>query len=483
MPINEQAVKDITRDQFNRGFLALSLVLMVVLLIDIVVPIYPNDLWPYMRIGEEILRTRAIPTTEFMTFTQFGQPAVYLFWLPSLIFLGVFKLGGPTLISVLSSLSIATFYFLLWLCLRQYKVGFLTSAGLLLFSIITSIESWSIRPQTLAFPLFGLALLTIIKWQKGNNQLLWLLPLVTLVWTNLHASFIVVFLLAGPAILFGKGNKKYLLVVTILSLAATLVNYYGFDLWRQMFSMVGNQSINKYSIEWQRSVNEGWQKNVYFAVLLIIPLLTAWLKPKISLLNWIWFAGFGWMSLSAIRYDFWFVSVEVLLLGMMLGPVLDPVFSRKKFFQNRSINTITGILMLVIPFAFLPGLRGLWWQNATAVYQDTTPVKAAEWLKQNPQLPGELWSDFNYSTYLTYGLPERKLFMTNRFEDFPAEQFEDNDTITYAEPGWEEALQKYGINTVLASVLKDPKLIGALSSSPDWNIVYMDKDSYIFTRN
>lgn len=483
MANKEITAQDIHKDPKGQGFLVLSLVLMVVLLIDIVVPIYPNDLWPYMRIGEEILRAHTIPTTEFMTFTRFGQPAVYLFWLPSLIFLGIFKLGGPTLITVLSSLCIASFYFLLWLCLREYKTGFLTSGALLLFSIIISIEAWSIRPQTLTFPLFGLVLLTVTKWQKGNNRMLWVIPAVTLIWTNFHASFIIVFLLVVPAILFGSGNKKYLLITSALALGATLINYYGFDLWRQMFSMVNSQSINQYSIEWQRSVNEGWQKNVYFALLLAIPFLTALIKPKIPLLNWIWFLGFGWMSLSAMRYDFWFIAVEVLLLALMIGPVLDPLLSRGSFFQNRSFNTGLGVLLLVIPFAFLPGLRGLWWGNATAVYQDTTPIKAAEWLKKNPQLPGEMWSDFNYSTYLTYGLQERKLFMTNRFEDFPAEQFEDNDTITAAENGWEKVLENYNINLVLASVMKDPKLIGALSVSPDWRLFYMDKDSYIFVRN
>ena len=473
---------DALKNRSNFGFLIISFVLMIILLIDIVVPIFPNDLWPYMRIGEEIIRTRAIPTTEFMTFTHYGQPAVYLFWLPSLIFLGVFKLGGPALITVLSSLCLASFYLLLWLSLREHKVSYILSGLLLLFSIITGIEAWSVRPQMLVYPLFGLVLLSITKWQKGNNKLLWVLPLATLLWTNLHASFIIVFLLAIPALLFGSGNKKYLLIVTGLALLATFINYYGIDLWRQLFSMVNNQSINQYSIEWQHPINEGWRKNTYFATLLIIPLLTALIKPRIQLLNWIWFIGFGWMSLTAIRYDFWFMAIEVIILALLLSPVLDPIFTRGSLFQNRAINTTLGVLLLIIPFAFLPGIRGVWWEKATSVYQITTPIKAAEWLKQNPQLPGELWSDFNYSTYLTYGLPERRLFMTNRFEDFPAEQFVDNGIISEAWCGWQQVLDKYEINLVMASLDTDPKLISALSGWPDWKIVYMDADSYIFTR-
>jgi len=76
-------------------------------------------IFPYVRIGQEIIKTGAIPTTEFMTYTQFGKPVDYLYWLPSIIFMGVFKLGGFTLTAIVRMLCVASFYTFLWLCLRE----------------------------------------------------------------------------------------------------------------------------------------------------------------------------------------------------------------------------------------------------------------------------------------------------------------------------------------------------------------------------
>lgn len=463
--------------------LILSFILMMIMIIDVVVPIYPNDLWPYMRIAEEILKNHAIPTTEFMTYTQYGQPASYLFWLPSLLFLGLFKLGGAALISVLSSLCLAFYHLFLWLTLREYKVSPLTSAVVIAFSVLVSINGWSVRPQILAFPLFGFVLFILARWRHGNNKLLWSLPLIACLWANFHASFIIFFFLTVPAVLFFKGDRKRLAIVVGVSLLATLVNYYGFDLWKSMFFMVDNQTIRQFSAEWIMPTNEGWQQNIFFFTLLAVPLLAAVSKTKLQLLDWVWYIGFGWMALTTIRYQFWFMAIVALVIARLAAPTLDPHFERIKVFQNRKINTILSVVLLIVPVAFLPGLRGLWWSTATPVYQVTTPIQAAEWLKTQQQLPGELWSHFNYNTYLTYGLPERKLFMTNRFEDFPVAQFKDNNVISFAKPGWQEVLDRYGINLILASKEENNDLIAALSGTADWEEIYTDNFSVIFSRN
>ncbi|MDP3721032.1 MAG: hypothetical protein Q8R09_01115, partial [Anaerolineaceae bacterium] len=51
------------------GFLMLSLVLALIFIIVVLMPLEPSDYWTYLRIGEQIVRTQAIPTTEFMTYT------------------------------------------------------------------------------------------------------------------------------------------------------------------------------------------------------------------------------------------------------------------------------------------------------------------------------------------------------------------------------------------------------------------------------
>ncbi|MRS02470.1 hypothetical protein EG832_04470 [bacterium] len=473
------------QDEKPRGkaeFLIFALVMMLMLTIAVLLPLFPNDFWPYVRIGEEIFTSGHIPTTEFMTYTRYGEPAVYLYWLPSLIFWGVSKMGGVTLVGILTALCVGGFYTLLWFCLRELKVGALTSALVLILTGLVGVNFWATRPQLLTYPLFGLALLAVLRWQLKKDRLIWFLPLIAMLWANLHGSFIVLFFLLGPALIFGSGNRKKLLLVALLSLVDTCINYYGFSLWTGMFSMVNNQAIRLYSLEWASPTNDGWQANLFFAMLLAIPVLTAFIKPKINFLYWIWFAGFGWMALSTVRYGVWFLPVEALLLGMILSPLFARHLEGKDRFQNLAFNRVLGILLLFFPLTLLPGLRANWWQQAPSIFSATTPVEAVKWLKANPHYPDNLWSDFTYSTYLTSALPERKLFMTNRFEDFPIEQFEDNKHIAKADYDWQALLDEYGVNLLMPSTEYQPDLIAAALASPVWKEVYRDGQTVIFTR-
>ena len=466
----------------NASFLIFALVLMLMLTISVLLPLFPNDFWPYVRIGEQIVTTGEIPTTEFMTYTQYGQPAVYLYWLPSLIFLGVHNVGGVTLVSILSALCVGIFYTELWFCLRELRIGALTSGLVLVITGLVGVNYWATRPQLLTYPLFGLALLALLRWQKRDDRLIWWLPLLSLLWANLHGSFIIMFFLLAPALLFGSGNRKKLLLITGLSLAATCVNRYGLQIWTSMFSMVNSESIRSFSVEWKYPTNEGWQANLFFASILLIPVLTAFLRPKIPLLYWIWFLGFGWMSFSAVRYGVWFLPVEALLLGMILSPFFACHLEGRDHFQNKTFNRVLGVLLLFFPVALLPGLRGSWWVQAPPVFSETTPVEAVQWLKENPQYADYLWSDFTYSTYMTYALQERRLFMTNRFEDFPPQQFDDNKQIAKADDNWQDLLDHYGVNLLMPSREYQPDLIEAAASSPVWRQVYSDDQTVIFAR-
>jgi hypothetical protein len=165
-----------------------------------------------------------------------------------------------------------------------------------------------------------------------------------------------------------------------------------------------------------------------------------------------------------------------------MDPFIGKLSDHSNRLNNRTVNLLLGILLLIFPILLIPGIRNMWWQKASPNYNESTPVKAVEWLKSNPQLPGNLWSDFSFSTYMAYALPERKLFTTNRIEDFSTEQIEDYFRISSAEFDWESVLRKYEINLVIPSIQEQPALIRALSLSENWKQVYQDDRAMIFTR-
>ncbi len=226
--------------------------LMLMAMLTAIQPLQPNDFFPYVRIGEEIVRTKSIPATEFMTYTQGGKPVEYQYWLPSVILWGINKAGGITLTSITVMLCIAAYYFLLWKCLQELEIIPVLALTCLFVFGLTAGSYYIARPQVFAFPLFSLTLLLLIKWQKSDNRLLWLLPIITILWVNLHGSFIVQFFLLVPAIIFGTGNRKKLIIAVIVALFATMVNAYGFGIWKSIFTIVRNEANQIYSLEFQK---------------------------------------------------------------------------------------------------------------------------------------------------------------------------------------------------------------------------------------
>ncbi len=464
------------------GFLFLSLVLTLILLIVFLMPLEPSDFWPYLRIGSEIMRTGNIPATEFMTYTAFGQPANFSYWLSSLIFLGTYQAGGLALTATLTGLCVAGLYGLLWACLRQLKIGQLSAALIVLLAALMGSNNWSTRPQVLAFPLFGFCLLILIKWQAGHQRWLWWLPLITLVWVNLHGSFILVFVLMLTALVFGEGKRRWLLFVLAFSLAATLLNPAGFGLWKSTLGMIGSDLIKTYSFEWQPPINQGWQMNLFFGSLLVMAVVSAFSPARTTKMYWVLFLGFGWMALSSARYILWFTLIEAMLLAQLAKPWLERFIDKRPFFTNRVVNLVLGMIMLASTLAFLPGLRQSWWKQSPANVTDTTPVKAVEWLAQHPELPDHLWANWAANIYMTYALPQRQVWITNRIEDMTEDLLLENKKLMRASYDWPQILDKYAVRLLLLDQTVDQPLLTAVTNSSDWQEIYRDETSVIFTK-
>ncbi|PKO00049.1 MAG: hypothetical protein CVU42_04725 [Chloroflexi bacterium HGW-Chloroflexi-4] len=479
--MNQPAIEPVNKPSHS-GFLLLSMVLAVIFIIVVLMPLEPSDYWTYLRIGNEIIRTNSIPTSEFMTYTSGGQPAVFSYWLASLVLFGIYKAGGLMLTALVMGIFIVGMYALNWLCLRELKLGPVSASLVLLITALMGSNNWSIRPQVFALPFFGLSLLILLRWQNSKNRMIWLLPIITIFWVNLHGSFILLFVLLFSALLFGSGNRKYLLIVSLISLAATLVNPYGFQLWTNTAGMIGSDLIKTYSAEWQPPMNQGWQLNLFFGSLLVIALAAAYSKVKVNFLYWVWFLGFGWMAVSSIRYVLWFSIIAALLLSQLAEPWLKQYLDKHQVFPKRVFNITLGVILLFFSLAFLPGIRQNWWSQAPSSLSDTTPVQAVEWIKSHPDLPEHIWANWVASIYMSYTLPERPVWVTNRIEDFEEQIFLDNKKLLRASFDWQEILEGYDVNLLMLDRVEEKQLITAVSSSTNWIEIYRDERELIYIK-
>jgi hypothetical protein len=287
-------------------------------------------------------------------------------------------------------------------------------------------------------------------------------------------------LLAGAALLLGKGDRRTMLFSFLGILLVTFLNPRGLGAWKYVFDSLTVQSSQLYSVEWRPPVNSGWQMNIFFLWLLFFPLLAVFSPYKMNRLEWAWTLGFGFLALWGERYVIWFIFILVVLTVRLLSD-WEKKFLRAGGTHFPAIDLSLFILFLVLPLALLPGLREKWWKQAPPVTENT-PVAAVDWLSEHPDLPGPLWSEIGFSSYLEFALPDRPTWIDTRFEVFPVDQWQAYREITFARFDWADQMDDIGANLLMVSVQTQPDLMDALSLRAEWCEVYRDPVAVIFTR-
>ncbi|HEX6034039.1 MAG TPA: hypothetical protein VFY83_06370, partial [Anaerolineales bacterium] len=335
-------------------FLWLSLALLVLLPIAFLLSITPHDYWFYVRLGRDILEAGYIPRVDSFSYTFPGRPIFYQPWLSAVIFWLAHSTGGATLTFLVRGICIALAYGLLWALMRAAGTGTKLATFLTILLGLSSSMNWSMRPQMFAYPLFAVMLWVLWHWQQGRAKGMWLLPIATLLWANLHGSFVLAFFLVGSALLVGAGDKKQLTSWLGISLLATFINPRGIFVWQFVSDMLTSPSDQLFATEWRPPVNTGWQMNIFFAWLLLFIPLAAMSPRRLSVLEWIWFLGFGWLALSGLRYVIWFMFMMALLSGPLLGELVKPFTREIPMNSNPRLNFVIGGLLLLIPLLLLP---------------------------------------------------------------------------------------------------------------------------------
>lgn len=470
-----------TKSARSYDLLWLSIALMPLIGLSFMLTVPAQDYWWYLRLGSDILREGAVPVVNAMSHSRVEQPIFYQQWLSGIIFYLVYQAGGAALTFLLRGVLLGLAYGSIWFLMRA-SVGARTATIFLIALGLATSNNWVMRPQLFAYPLFVLCLFAIYEWQKGNHRILFLLPLSVFLWVNLHGSFVLPFLLTGAAFVFGGGNRKSILIALSAMSAASLLNPHGFGVWEYLIFILNNPSDYLFSVEWHPPVNAGWQMNLFFGWTLLFAPLAAFSKHKLSTLEWILFLGFGWLAFSGIRYVIWFVFLLAIFTAKLIPEWSDRWIDRPVERINPRLNLTIAFALFLLPLFLLPVVRDSWWRNAPPLYElSTTPIEAVEYLKTRDDLPGPLWNDYAFGSYLQFALPSRPTWMDTRMYSFPQGQWEEYVRVTSAE-GWQEMFDREKINLLLLSQAAQPRLVSAVSESETWCEEYRDAYAVIFSR-
>jgi hypothetical protein len=179
----------------------------------------------------------------------------------------------------------------------------------------------------------------------------------------------------------------------------------------------------------------------------------------------------------------WFLAVLAVLSAELLAPIVSKYLPNQRGSAHTKLNLSFFALMLFLPLLALPGVRHRWWADSPPAISSTTPVEATQWLAEHPKLPGPLWSDFAFASYLIFQLPERPVWIDTRFYPFPPEQWESYIQVSDARPGWEGILDEDGIQLLMLDIHSQADLVAAVEGSSIWCKAYNDDVAIIFSRS
>lgn len=457
--------------------------------------IAPNDFWWHARIGEIILTTRTIPSTDLFSFTQAGQPWVYQSWLAEIIFYGLLSLGGPPLVIFAHAAIITLAFAVLLFIVHRYTADGWRLAGMAVFaSILLSANNWNIRPQTFSFLFFALTLYLIerYRWQGGRS--LWLLPPLMLLWANIHGAFIFGLLLIGLFALariatylqYRPTIAPHPLIretgIAALAALAVFGTPTGLGMVSYVLGFLQHDITQNLNIEFQPATIRTPEGAPLFAAVFLLGLLLLRSGYRPPLVESLRLLAFGFLAFYTVRSIVWF--------GFVLAPVLAAALAhwlaRRKPSRSRQAGNAALLAGLATAALLsLPWLRPhLPLPEAKRSYvAEGTPGEAVVALCQSSADPIRLFAEMGYASYVEWACPEVQIFVDTRMEQYPTEQWRDYLNLSTGRYEWEQILSNYQVTHLMLRFENQQALISAVQQSSAWQQIFSDDDGVLLIRN
>jgi hypothetical protein len=475
----------------------------------------------HIRNGELMLQSHAITRTDPFSVTMGGHTWYAWEWLYDVAIAAIhhwFGLNGVVFFA--AGTIAATFGLTLRLCVRR-GADMPVTVALLALSLGASMIHLLARPHVLSW------LLTVIWFQvldssdsaqspDRSRRSRWL-PVLMLLWVNLHGGFVMGFVLLGIYLANNafryfrcrqqdmRGNLarrlRELGGVTAASLGASLLNPYGFRLHLHVYQYLSSRWLMNHIDEFLSPDFHGVAQQCFVLMLLItIVTLAVCRKPPLAHVLVLLFAAYS--GLYASRS----LPVSSLLLSLVIAPLLAEAvaeggrntglssmlrgsLSRWESFGSRMAGMernlrghawpLAAVMLGLLVCAHQGSLGSYRWMDA---HFDATrfPVQAGEVIVQRgihePVFAPDLWGG-----YLIYRLyPQNKVFVDDRHDLYGEECLKKYLKAVRLTPDWDSFLKDERVDSALLPT--GSSLANMLEQTAQWNVVYRDGTAVLFER-
>jgi hypothetical protein len=413
-------------------------------------------------------------------------------WLADLIFHAFDVSGGLPMVITGTAVVVSSAYALV-------LAAAVTASGHLRLSCVSVWLAYAIgasnlspRPQTLAYPLFALFLLAVMRaeWRK-DTRLLWLLPPATALWANLHGSFFTGFVLLGCAAAARIISTRSLdaarsYAVTLIGcLAASLVNPYGFGSLVYVATIGSNPIIRDVVTEWAPTTL-GWREGIiFFAALAALGGLVYRSRLRLTVLEALLILAFGYLAWSSVRGVVWFGLVIAPIVARHLGGAVERRVapSRDLPWANAFILGLVALLA-VISLPWFKSSISILPADKRGIFSPDTPLAVGDYLRTHqPPNTGLMLNNQAWGGYLEWAdFPLHRVLVDGRIELHPPQVWFDYLDIVFPSARWRSLIDQYGIGYAVLSRTEQADLVADLRTEPGWRLDYEDDLAVVFSR-
>jgi len=451
------------------------------------------DFWWHLATGRYIWQTKSIPRHDVFSYTVPHHRWITHEWLSQVIIWALYLLGGLPLLILVAALVITLSFGLVYAqCEGRPHWAVFT----VLLGALASAITWGVRPQMLNVLLAATFAFLFYQYKIRRRNLLWLYPLLTALWVNLHSGFFLGLVMLGCFIV-GEGAQRLLgyahedtlswfqirnLALALgASIIAALLNPNTYEMLLYPFGTLGSRAMQTYIQEWA-SPNFHQPQYWPFALLLLGTAAAMALSPRaVDLTELLLFCSFGLAGLISARHIPLFAIVATPLLTRHLV-----AWSREKFprlfrpgysSSGGVIVILNWVLLLVIGTGCALRCAQVIGNNPRAL-RELYPLAALDYIENAGLSQARMYNSYNWGGYLLWR--GYRVFIDGR-ADVYGDEFINEYLLAYQLRGdWRQPLEKYGVDYVL--IESGASFATLLTESAEWEKVYEDEVAVIFTR-
>lgn len=459
---------------------------------------YDGDLGRHLTVGNYILNTRKIPTTDIFSHTVTGAEFVPHEWLSEVLQTLVYQALGLNGIVLLTGLLAAGTILLIYYELLRRGAFRLTA--LLVAVAVTAVASvhWLARPHMFTFFLLALWTFLLERAYANEEKKLWLFPLIMLIWANLHGAFFVGFVIlgayfAGWLLDYLRGLSDWeagrrLVFIAGSSIIATLLNPSGWRLWSLSVGYAGNEFITSRIVD-HLSPNFHEVSKLPFLFMIVAAMLALAGGFRLKLRESFLLAGWIALGLHTVRNIPLFAVVTAPIYGIFLQALLEKIPAMNRVEANlKSTESHLRGQVWIVATTLLFGLalwRGIPFDaksTGNVFLPQEMPVRAVDWLEQNPQ-EGNMFNEFAWGGYILFRQwPDTLVFIDGQADVYGEKVFGEYLDVIDLASNWQDVLDRYDVAWML--IPKNGYLARHLiaAQSDEWRLIYSDDTAVIFRR-